>query len=98
MRNLYARGFTFLQDSEVIKVCMFLAFYLNSRTRYSFLLLLLTCCFFPHITHGVLILINLSRYGAVLSLFTPDSIPYGEGNGSPLHYSCLENPVDGGAW
>ena len=22
----------------------------------------------------------------------------GEGNGSPLHYSCLENPVDGGAW
>ena len=22
----------------------------------------------------------------------------GEGNGSPLHYSCLENPIDGGAW
>ena len=22
----------------------------------------------------------------------------GEGNGSPLHYSCLENPMDGGAW
>ena len=22
----------------------------------------------------------------------------GEGNGTPLHYSCLENPVDGGAW
>ena len=22
----------------------------------------------------------------------------GEGNGSPLQYSCLENPVDGGAW
>ena len=21
-----------------------------------------------------------------------------EGNGSPLQYSCLENPVDGGAW
>ena len=21
-----------------------------------------------------------------------------EGNGSPLHYSCLENPMDGGAW
>jgi len=25
-----------------------------------------------------------------------DSI--GEGNGTPLQYSCLENPVDGGAW
>ena len=22
----------------------------------------------------------------------------GEGNGSPLQHSCLENPVDGGAW
>ena len=22
----------------------------------------------------------------------------GEGNGTPLHYSCLENPMDGGAW
>ena len=23
---------------------------------------------------------------------------FGEGNGSPLQYSCLENPMDGGAW
>ena len=23
---------------------------------------------------------------------------FGEGNGSPLQYSCLENPVDRGAW
>ena len=22
----------------------------------------------------------------------------GEGNGNPLQYSCLENPMDGGAW
>ena len=22
----------------------------------------------------------------------------GEGNGSPLQHSCLENPMDGGAW
>ena len=22
----------------------------------------------------------------------------GEGNGTPLQYSCLENPKDGGAW
>ena len=22
----------------------------------------------------------------------------GEGNGDPLQYSCLENPMDGGAW
>ena len=23
---------------------------------------------------------------------------FGEGNGSPLQYSCLGNPMDGGAW
>ena len=33
----------------------------------------------------------------------PGSIPglgrsSGEGNGTPLQYSCLENPMDGGAW
>ena len=33
----------------------------------------------------------------------PDSIPElgrspGEGNGNPLQYSCLENPMDRGAW
>ena len=25
-------------------------------------------------------------------------IIYGEGNGTPLQYSCLENAVNGGAW
>ena len=24
--------------------------------------------------------------------------PPGEGNGNPLRYSCLENPMDRGAW
>ena len=24
--------------------------------------------------------------------------PFGESNGTPLQYSCLENPRDGGAW
>ena len=26
------------------------------------------------------------------------SLSGGEGNGTPLQYSCLENPMDGGAW
>ena len=25
-------------------------------------------------------------------------VDYGEGNGTPLQYSCLDNPMDGGAW
>ena len=30
---------------------------------------------------------------------TPESGRFpGEGNGTPLQYSCLENPIDGGAW
>ena len=29
----------------------------------------------------------------------PQTFPMsGEGNGNPLQYSCLENPMDGGAW
>jgi len=27
-----------------------------------------------------------------------DREAWGEGNGTPLQYSCLENPIDGGAW
>ena len=30
--------------------------------------------------------------------FSPSSKCVGEGNGNPFHYSCLENPRDGGAW
>ena len=26
------------------------------------------------------------------------NIVLGEGNGTPLEYSCLETPMDGGAW
>ena len=27
-----------------------------------------------------------------------EAVKFGEGNGTPLWYSCLENPMDGGAW
>ena len=30
--------------------------------------------------------------------FTYSSVYTGEGNGTPLQHSCLENPMDGGAW
>ena len=32
-----------------------------------------------------------------LQLLSP-ALLLGEGNGNPLQYSCLENPMDGGAW
>ena len=31
-------------------------------------------------------------------LFLPPLSSIGEGNGTPLQYSCLENPMEGGAW
>ena len=30
--------------------------------------------------------------------FTSIKNVHGERNGTPLQYSCLENPMDGGAW
>ena len=40
---------------------------------------------------------------SVYKVGDPSSIPEsgrspGEGNGNPLQYYCLENPMDGGAW
>ena len=34
----------------------------------------------------------------LLLLFGLARMLVGEGNGTPLQYSCLENPMDGGAW
>ena len=33
-----------------------------------------------------------------LSLIPGSGGSPGEGNGNPFQYSCLENPMDGGAW
>ena len=33
-----------------------------------------------------------------LPLMSQLLITHGEGDGTPLQYSCLENPMDGGAW
>ena len=37
--------------------------------------------------------IQCYMYSFIFIYFT-----FGEGNGNPLQYSCLENPMDGGAW
>ena len=31
-------------------------------------------------------------------IYAPLVVTDGEGNGTPLQYSCLDNPMDGGAW
>ena len=34
----------------------------------------------------------------LITKFYGSNVYFEEGNGTPLQYSCLENPMDGGAW
>ena len=49
---------------------------------------------FPGGSDGKASAYNVGDLGSILVL---GSSP-GEGNGNPLQYSCLESPIDGGAW
>ena len=49
---------------------------------------------FPGGSDGKTFVYNVGDLGLI-----PESGRFlGEGNGTPLQYSCLENPMDGGAW
>ena len=45
----------------------------------------------PGLPHCRCILYQLSHHGSLI-------YSHGEGNGNPCLYSCLENPMDAGAW
>ena len=49
---------------------------------------------FPGGSDGKTSAYNLGDPGSI----TGSERSSGEGNGNPLQYSCLENPMDGGAW
>ena len=55
----------------------------------------------PYMTTGKTIALTRWTFiGKVMSLLLNmlSRLVMGEGNSSPLQYSCLENPMDGGAW
>ena len=55
----------------------------------------------PYMTTGKTIALPRQTFvGKVMSLLFNmlSRLVIGEGNGNPLHYSCLENPMDRGAW
>ena len=55
----------------------------------------------PYMTTGKAIAMTRWTFvGKVMSLLFNmlSRLVIGEGNGTPLQYSCLENPMDGGAW
>ena len=55
----------------------------------------------PYMTTGKTIALTTQTFvGKIMSLLFNmlSRLVIGEGNGDPLQYSCLENPMDGGAW
>ena len=54
----------------------------------------------PGLLHCRRILYHLSHQRSPFNSYplTNAAKAIGEGNGIPLQYSCLENPMDGGAW
>ena len=76
-----------------------------SEGEYLFLCLMFIYIFLwtGGFTTGCPSLINLPELVSVYNVGDPGSIPGqgrspGEGNGNPLQYYCLENPMDRGAW
>ena len=58
----------------------------RSAVKYMGFPLYVTCCF------------SLAAFNLLSLCLVFVSLISGEGNGTPLQYSCLENPMDGGAW
>ena len=50
----------------------------------------------PLILHSMITNISIHSYWGFASKQSPTHVR--EGNGTPLQYSCLENPMDRGAW
>ena len=91
-------SFSFYESSSLLTQyhllqCFFLSFFFFNVDYYYFLefvTILLWFCF------GFLAW-RLPDQGSNLHCLHWKS-KSGEGNGTPLQYSCLENPMDGGAW
>ena len=88
LQQLYYRHFNHVQSDqcEMIPQCGFrLHFSYNQWCWATFLCLLVIC-----------ISSLISFFLSSICSWVPRCI--GEGNDTPLHYSCLENPMDGGSW
>ena len=68
----------------------------NPTTAYS---VIYYCFILFHKPHNTVFYITYSLVFLLSQHFLYNLIAFlGEGNGNPLQYSCLENPMDGGAW
>ena len=71
----------------------FIIFYLNSPSLF-FISSTVTCCYFP----GGSMVKNLPAMWEDVGWIPGSGRSPGGGHGTPLQYSCLENPMDRGAW
>ena len=95
MNQLFARGG---QSTGVSVLASFLP--KNTQTTHNSLPILVTSeKFFSPCKAIYSQVLGIRKWISFLGgSFIHYSFIIGEGNGTPLQYSCLENPMDGGAW
>ena len=90
----------FFSSSGTPIILMLVWLILSQRSlRLSVLFILFTLFCSSELISTILSSIPLVHFSTSdILLLTPSRVFFREGNGNPLHYSCLENPMDGGAW
>ena len=92
-RNKEKQNIKELKESLEVMVCQ----YLDLKFYVSIGGFLRDCIVFKGFPGGAEVKASACNVGDLGSI--PGSgRPPEEGNGNPLQYSCLENPMDGGAW
>ena len=83
-----------LEPSQLKKIISSITIWPTEHIIYDNFTCLMTTYYHPHGSDG-----KASAYNAGDSGLIPGSgRSPGEENGNPLQYSCLENPMEGGAW
>ena len=83
-------------DGNILKISMRS---ISSNVSFKTCVSLLISCF-DDLSIGVSAALKSPTIIVLLSIspFMSVSVCLGEGHGTPLQYSCLETPMDGGAW
>ena len=85
-----------LGSAVLFVFCFFLICFLILSSFGFSVCLLLSTCMLTTILLSTCMLMTIVNIQFLLIRFL--AISFGEDNGTPLQYSCLENPMDGGAW
>ena len=86
MIELLSSGFDICLHTQSMYICMYVHMYIH---RYVCM-----CVYITLFQKGKASVCNAGDPGSISGLGRSS----GEGNGNPLQYSCLENPMDGEAW